>query len=574
MFKCCCLPPCISYYVTVTGFISPLWLQIGAQYNQANIGTRVWRTIRVSRLLLLTALMAGRMKGSRDMPEVVFALYVGLGLAAVLILQLTHGARRLLCSRADKEGAAASHLDQQEVEGITAKRSRCASCTGAFTSRLLLAAVAGGLLIAGAGIIPNLFGPMSPLDAVLGFLCVAVCARWASCVVNITSYWPLGDGARAVHLAIDTAVGATLLSAHFLCALCIPLGSVIHTHMLFSPNYADTVEVIVGSSRVLDRQGRGSGAKFFNLADLQLEFKRNASVKTAAAKAAAEGGKSKGKGGKKGGGGDEPAEGPENKIGIRRTKLKAVHEVGGEGDGTPNGAATPGLAGAGLAMGGINKRAVWLQQFRSSEEQGGMSGAVGGVGTALGKSRLNSGSMSPSGRGAAAASAGGGSSAAAGLLGLKINVSHASAAAAGNSSGHGTPLAGTPGPHGTPRVKKTLKQILAEHSKVPTTSAPAGGSSASDGHGHAGQGGAARGRDGIPRGGAGVKGGEESKAGDDGSHRPNFIIPHKGGGGEDKQRRKGPPRANTAGGKRVESAAPKASVADAIAALRNRIEHK
>jgi hypothetical protein len=44
-------------------------------------------------------------------------------------------------------------------------------------------------------------------------------------------------------------------------ALVFPLGSVVHTYLLFSADYADTIEVITGARDVLDRHSRAAGER-------------------------------------------------------------------------------------------------------------------------------------------------------------------------------------------------------------------------------------------------------------------------------------------------------------------------
>lgn len=538
---------------------------IGSQYSQANVGTRVWRLVRVSRLLLFTALLVTRMSGARQQFALLWATYPALGVVAAVLLQAAQGAQVAVNHLREDGGAAVRATASPVPDSIVQRRGHCAFCTGLLTYRFLLVGIIIGVIVAGAAIVPSLFGTGAALDFVLGFLSTALCLRWASCAVHILSAWPLADGARGLQLATDASIGFVMLCAQFGTALCMPLGSVIHTHLLFSPSYADTVEVVTGTSRMLSRQGAGDGAKFLQLAHLgEMEFKRNARP---AGKDGKEGGKSRS--GKGGGEGKEP-EGPENRIGIRRLRLRAVHELGGGG---ADGGMTPGPLPAGI----LSNRATWLQQFRSSEEPGGHGGSQGLLG--------RSASASPTASGGKRAE----SDAAADPGKLRIRVAHLGGHKDAKDRDHLTPapslhgiaMAGHDAAGGPPRVRKTLHEILAEHQKPGASSsaaaAAAEGGGPGSGHERAGRGRSPGIPRGPPRGGAGLKGSPAATDGGSGGVKPNFVIAKRGGADAAKAH-PGPPRANTAGGKRVsireDANSTHPPVADAIAALRNRLEHK
>jgi hypothetical protein len=587
--------------------------EVGRQYDQANVGTRVWRVVRASRLLLLVALLAGRMRAAAADPgagTLLFALYVGCGACLVVGLQVGSVAARALLP--SPTAAASTHRDDGGGTALSSlpppahRENRCAaraSAAGARSVGWLGAALFAGILVAGAGILPSLLGRADVTDAALGFVAVWAAARWACCVVHITSCWPLADGARGVHFATDFAIGGALLVAQFAAALAVPLGSTLHTHLLFSRAFADTVSVVTGSNAMLQRQAAaaGSGAPssggggFLNVAQLgELEFKRTARQGPGAATSGADNGKPSAGGAP--GGAPPPTPAPENRIGIRRLRLKPVGGSGGGGggdDAPPPG--SPALQPPTLPpMGAINRRAVWLQPWRTSEEP-----AAAAAATAVTGAHGAAGALSP--LGAAAKGSGGGG------LSIVVPPSHGhhhhghhhhhgggslspnGAGALSPGGGGGAP--GTPGPNGTPRPRKSVQQILAEHaahrpatppagSAAAAAGAAAGSSGESRGGGRRGVGGGLHPQAGPPRGGAGLRpvgehGGDGSGEGGGGAGHPNFVIAHnKAGAGA---RRAGPPRANTAGGKRAEgaaSAAPAASVSDAIAALRNRLEHR
>lgn len=78
----------------------------------------------------------------------------------------------------------------------------------------------------------------------------------------------------------------------------------IHTNLLFSSTYADTVETITGSRDILDRHSKNAGARFLKLKHLgELEFKNIRRHN------------------------DGKDDLPDNRIGVRRHRLRRLNEI-------------------------------------------------------------------------------------------------------------------------------------------------------------------------------------------------------------------------------------------------------
>jgi hypothetical protein len=250
--------------------------ETGSQYAAANLGARLWRAARLSRLLLLGCLLAFRMAAAVGNETLYFVLFAGLGLGGVLGMQLAHIISLPFPRRKDST-------------------ARSLLCPVHHPVRRVLQVAVYGALVAGVIVLASLSPKASFIDYVTGYVAFNVFA----CV------W---------HKIFDVKISLILFAVQAFCALMLPLGSVVsggrcetgdhaapaackspavfsrrcsprsscvpprapctlvtrrrlqlHTYLLFSSEFADTVEVITGARNVLDRHSKHAGAKFLKV---------------------------------------------------------------------------------------------------------------------------------------------------------------------------------------------------------------------------------------------------------------------------------------------------------------------
>lgn len=486
----------------------------GGQYSQANLATRIWRTIRVSRVLLLALLLVYRIP--RSGVFLYLGLYIGLGLATIVALQFAHwlfapcvsfGSGGSVAAGAGGHGHGAA---AGSSSGAVEQDSRAGQLARSIVLRAMVAGFCGAavfLAIAAGGFDIERVG--------LAFAAYWACLWWASRVANIASCWPLADGTREAHKVFDFMIGAFILSVQtFFAALC-PGGSVLHTHMLFSRHYAETVEVVSGAKTLLDRHSKGAAAKFLKLKHmgegddpLTLQHKggaltgdvlgedealggaadtatsthhaavhRNPALRHLGPRPRNRWGLPKGRHTER----DEYGLGglePENRIGVRHNmRLRKVADIGntpkGEGpaagaagaaDGNAGGAAGTG-AGAGGAQGNSSSAADSGAGTGMSSSGGATLGTINIPGLAAAMAdEAGNGALPPAA--ATAPGAGSASPAPAGTFGAA-----AALASLGIDGGAGSSIGGAGGP-GKPR--KSLREIMSEYSSKPKPAASDG----------------------------------------------------------------------------------------------------
>jgi callose synthase len=183
--------------------------EAGNQYLQANIGARIWRAFRVSRLLLFTIILISRCPSAGAMGDIlIFALFVGLGLATVFALQLVHFVTMLFPSVADDNRAIPLFF------------------RGNATRRILQIIVIVGM-VGGAAIVSSLGGGLTISGLICGIIAYHFSLFWASRILNIISFWPLRAGIRASHKVIDAEIGLVVLFIQFAATIIIPIGYIV-----------------------------------------------------------------------------------------------------------------------------------------------------------------------------------------------------------------------------------------------------------------------------------------------------------------------------------------------------------
>ena len=217
--------------------------ETGTQYDQANIGTRCWRIIRVSRLLLLAALMLFTVTASVGQEGMYLVMWVAVAGGTIVCFQAAH-TLTAVCAPRREAGSDSSTTAAHTGECPAAHRILRGSLQGAAYIAAVIAVV--NLTTPS----PSWAGDVSGLDlqdATMGYIAFCVLLFWMSRVLNIASAWPCADGIRAVHKLFDIKIGVCLIAVQGLCAMLIPLGTAIHSRMLFSSEYSDTVEIITGA---------------------------------------------------------------------------------------------------------------------------------------------------------------------------------------------------------------------------------------------------------------------------------------------------------------------------------------
>jgi len=146
---------------------------------------------------------------------------------------------------------------------------------------------------------------------------------WASRVTQILGFQSLQGGTRAAHKAIDTAIGTFLLFIQACFALFFPLGRLLHTRMLFSSAFSETIDIILGEVDSLDRVGQqkkktGISNQYLDLSVLgQLQFFRKKRVFDEVDEKNVNIFRNKD-------GSLKVLQAPQNRIGIRKNRLKAI----------------------------------------------------------------------------------------------------------------------------------------------------------------------------------------------------------------------------------------------------------
>ena len=216
--------------------------EVGRQYASASLPARAWRALRISRLLLLAALMLQRLPAAAASPRFL-GIYIGLAAGALALMQVVH-VTFLPCGA----GAAGGGL-RSATQAVVALIFACA-------------AVAATALTSG--------GALEAHDAALSSTTFAVLLWWAKCIVDIARVQPLAAGARAVHRIADALIGAALLAVQLAAAVACPGAAHLHTRMLFSRRYADAVGVAAGSKALLDAHAKDAAARFLKLKAVDL----------------------------------------------------------------------------------------------------------------------------------------------------------------------------------------------------------------------------------------------------------------------------------------------------------------
>jgi hypothetical protein len=254
-------------------------------YLSATLSTRVWRTLRVSRLVLLAALLIMRVTRP-DGVALALAFFLAFAFGTLIAYEVAH----LLTSACPRRTQPPTWCCPLRAPAQTAGS---AAAVGA--------GVAGVLLLGSLGVVKS--DGRSILTSLSAFF---VLLAWAGRVCNIVSVWPLKHGTRSVHKLIDCLTGGLVLSLSTLMAAFCPLGGALHNRMLFSSRYGDTVEVITGVRDALERLDKNAGVRYLKVDHLGAPAFTRAPA----------------------GGADASELTMENRIGVREFRLKKLAKLG------------------------------------------------------------------------------------------------------------------------------------------------------------------------------------------------------------------------------------------------------
>ena len=181
----------------------------GVQYLQANVMARVWRIMRVSRLLLLAAALIYRLPVPEASSPVLLGVFLALASGCIAAFQVIHCA-----------------VAPCFVSGSGG------SISGPAVLRFLLILIATAAFLGAAVFTAALSAADASVDASIiatAVLAYGICFYLMSRLLQIASVNPLRDGTRVAWKLCDVCIGATLLSVHTLFAVAMPGGGILHT---------------------------------------------------------------------------------------------------------------------------------------------------------------------------------------------------------------------------------------------------------------------------------------------------------------------------------------------------------
>ena len=255
-------------------------------YKEASRNARVWRILRVSRLLLFASLIAGKtleLKADGG----VLALGVLFGVPWVIIAGLEIASRAGGMCTTRNRGTTTSST-KCPVRAPVRLILQAVVLLGAFGATLILLPAAGFFRLRG-------------FMAIVGVLLTdTILLAWASRCCVILSITPLARGARTAWFILDVMLGSLLLAFQCLLSL-LPLAAACHTRVLFAATYADTVAILSGSRDALNRFSRDAGVRFLALHQFEPLRQRGTRPPTR-----------------------PEADDPINSIGVRRFRLKPI----------------------------------------------------------------------------------------------------------------------------------------------------------------------------------------------------------------------------------------------------------
>lgn len=285
----------------------------GSQYKNASPFAKFFRALRVSRLLIPASMLILSLKAAAGEEMIALGLFILSPLVSIFILELM--------SSISLTSSTTSHSPGNGLLSNFRMPSQMSTLRRVFVRMVSFIAglgSLGALLLVGSNIgWYQISNAKSISQAIISFALLFV---WASRITQITGL--MNQGTRTAHKAIDIVIGSFLLLVQAFFALFFPLGRLLHTRMLFSTTFSDTIDIILNEVDTLNRVGQHGSKKgasqYLDLAVIgQLHFHRtkkdvNEAVDDKQVSMRAKDGSLK------------KIQAPQNRIGVRRLKLKAI----------------------------------------------------------------------------------------------------------------------------------------------------------------------------------------------------------------------------------------------------------
>lgn len=221
-------------------------------YQQINVPGRIYRGLRYSRTLFPILLLLSRAAGKSNNLFLLFALFLGAAVGLIVGLQLVHAATFWCPTRPD---TAPRYLCP--FRRPVAKVLQIACTIGYF-----------GVCLYVVPAILDLY-PMTIESISCAFFALALSLAWSSRIIAISAVVPLADGCRVAHKLIDAGLGYFLLIMQSIACIFFPLGTTLHTRMLFSSEFSEVAQLVSGSKDALDRLSKDAGVKYLKLQTIQ-----------------------------------------------------------------------------------------------------------------------------------------------------------------------------------------------------------------------------------------------------------------------------------------------------------------
>jgi hypothetical protein len=289
--------------------------EAGSQYKNASLFAKCFRILRVSRMLIPASMLILSLKAAAGEEMIALILFTAAPFVSIIILQfisLLSSSRQPLVSSQPRDHLLPTSTTFSPPRRIQSIALQVLSLAAGFGSL-------GAVLVVGTSL--GWYSNAKTISqAVVAYVLLFV---WASRITQILGFQSLRGGTRAAHKAIDTAIGTFLLFIQACFALFFPLGRLLHTRMLFSSAFSETIDIILGEVDSLNRVGQqkkktGISNQYLDLSVLgQLQFFRKKRVFDEVDEKNVNIFRNKD-------GSLKVLQAPQNRIGIRKNRLKAI----------------------------------------------------------------------------------------------------------------------------------------------------------------------------------------------------------------------------------------------------------
>lgn len=287
-----------------------LWYdkESGSQYKNASLFAKFFRVLRISRLLIPASMLILSLKAAAGEEVIALGLFILSPFVSIFILEL-------LSLLSSSVSTSRSPLRGMQISNSSSHFSCLRSSILRILSIFAGISSLGGILLVGTSLgWYKIANAKTISQALISF---ALLFFWASRITQIAGL--MNQGTKTAHKAIDIVIGTFLLLVQAFFALFFPLGRLLHTRMLFSSAFSDTIDVILNEVDTLDRvgQSRKGASQYLDLAAIgQIRFVKKVIAESKDDKEVSMRSRD---------GTLKKLQAPQNRIGIRRNKLKAIN---------------------------------------------------------------------------------------------------------------------------------------------------------------------------------------------------------------------------------------------------------